>query len=130
MRRIALAAAALIALAGAPTAAAKACIRIKVPQVVATQETVRVTVRTYLPHWVAGRATRLKPMSLGAGTRITLQAEGPRGEWVRLATRPLGNGEVRVGRIAFPTRGVWRLTAIAWEQAPRSCAPPALVRVR
>lgn len=130
MKRFVIVLGVLVALAAAPSALGKACIRIQAPPVVAPGTAVRVSVRTYLPHWVSGRVARLEPVSLGRDTRITLQAEGPRGEWVRLATRPVGNGELRVGRISFPTRGVWRLTAIEWEGAPRSCAPPFLVRVR
>jgi hypothetical protein len=129
VRLLALIAAALVALAAASSAAAKGCVRIQAAGDATVGESISVTVRTYRSVLAGGRVVPGRSMSLGI-PRLKLTAEGPDGQVRSFVTRELGNGEARVVRITLGVPGVWRVTATNWRYAPRSCAPPAFVRVR
>jgi hypothetical protein len=122
------AAALLVALTAAPTASAKGCVRIEVASAAAVGERVRVTVRTYASTVAKGQVVPGAPTYL-AIPHFKVTATGPGGRRFQFPVRRLGDGTVRVAHIAFAAPGLWRLTATNWTYAPRSCAPPVLVRV-
>ena len=127
MKRLVLAAIAIAALAAAPSASAKSCLRIQAPAAAEVGETVRIVVRVYLPTWSNGRVVKLKPMPQWSG-RLELRATTATGGLIRLKTQGADDG-VGVVRVAFPRAGKWRLDAVGWEYAPPTCAPPRFVRV-
>jgi hypothetical protein len=129
VKALVLAAALLGALWLAPMASAKGCVRIEAASDVSVGESVRVTVRTYASTWARGKVVPGAPKSLGI-PYFTVTASGPGGRRSQFLARRIGDGKVRVARTAFNTPGMWRLTATNWKYAPRSCAPPAVVRVR
>ena len=118
-----------VALAAAPTASAKGCVRIDVPAVAVVGEHLRITIRTYESIVDNGKVVPGAPTYL-AIPRLDVVAEGPAGRTLKFRTRRLGRSAAGVARVVFPTRGLWRLRAANWKYAPRSCAPASVVRVR
>ena len=127
MKRLVVATVVVLALAAAPSAAGKSCLRIHAPTEAGVGETVRILVRVYLPTWRQGRLVKLKPMP-NRGRRLELRATTSSGGLVVLKTQDAGDG-VGVVRVAFPRPGKWRLEAVGWEYAPPTCAPPRFIRV-
>ena len=127
MKRLIVSGLVVLALAAAPSAAAKSCLRIQAPADADVGETVRIVVRVYLPTWRQGRVVKLTPMPSWGG-RLELRATTSSGGFIVLEAHGARDG-VGVVRVAFPRAGAWRLEAVGWEYAPRTCAPPRVVRV-
>ncbi len=116
----------LASLAVSSSAWAKGCIRIDVASSARVGESVRVTVRTYTSKVVNGQVVPGRAALIPL-PRFTVTAERPDGRQFRFVTS--SRGLTRVARITFGMTGTWRLWATNWQHAPRSCAPPATVRV-
>lgn len=127
MKRLFLLSLAVVALAAAPSAAAKPCVRIQAPATAEAGKTVRVVVRLYMPTWKGGRLVKLTPLSSWP-SRLELTVSGPNGEWRLVTTRGSHDG-VGVAQVRFASAGRWQLDAFGWEHAPRTCAPTRSIRV-
>jgi hypothetical protein len=127
VKRLLIAATVLAALVAAPSAAAKACVRIQAPATAEAGQPVRVVVRVYLPTWNAGRVVKLKPLT-NWSPRLKVTASGPKGERRLLAAKGSRDG-VGVVTTTFAVEGEWQLNVLGWEYAPKSCAPTRTVRV-
>ena len=93
-----------------------------------SERPINVSVATLMPTWSSSRLVSLRPVAPAGHLRLVL--EGPHGEYRevvlrRLASRP----SVSRVTIRLASLGTWRLSVLGWEFAPRTCAPPALVRV-
>jgi hypothetical protein len=125
----ALSGASAVALAVTPTASAKGCVRIQAALAASAGDRVQITIRTYASTAEHGQVVPGAPIYL-AVPRFKVIAEGPKGRTLEVTAMRRGRSAIRVARVSFPAPGVWRLRAANWRYAPRSCAPPAIVRVR
>ena len=116
----------LVSFVVASSAWAKGCVRIDVASSTPVGASVRLTVHTFMPKMVNGQVVP-GPAAVIPLSSFKVTAERPDGRQFRFLTSM--SGEARVVRITFGTTGVWRVWATNWEYAPRSCAPPAVVRV-
>jgi hypothetical protein len=129
MRAVVLVPAVLAALVLSPHASAKGCLRIQAPASAEVGESVRLSVRTYMSRLANGRVVPGAPTSLGIA-RLRMTAEGPDGRRFQFVARATAEDGVLVARVVLRATGLWRLSAMNWADAPRSCAASRLVRVR
>lgn len=119
----------LLALAFAPAAEAKSCVRIAAPRTAESGRAVTVRVTTLLPTWENGRLKRVRPMPSPLGS-LRVDLRDPSGRHETISLHRAQDQAVWVAILVFPRAGTWTLSVPGWESAPRECAPDARVLVR